>query len=243
MSNQKTGFVELFPGTAGLLTVREDIASFTLGNKVFTVPATSDTLAGLTTSQSFTAVANQLTTTTVGTVTTTSTTAVAEHGDGTDHTTVLTMTNFAIGTIADNAALGIGAKFYTFPSGTILVEWISMVGGVTGAVSVTAQTPEVGIGSVIASGAVAVLSGTATFEDYIDGNASGGTNGATTAPDIAGTVFYKFSRNNLNYIIKTSGGAARDVFLNMAATWADVTAAGAGTYTGTIVIKWKIIGA
>jgi hypothetical protein len=168
-------------------------------------------------------------------------TVAEEHGDGVWHITKLTLTAFAVGTIADNASLGFGAKFYTFPAGTILVPEISMVGSLTGAVSVTAQAPECGIGSVIASGAVSVLSGTATFEDYIDGNASGGTNGATTAPDIAGTTFYKMSRNDLSYIIKTSGGAARDLFFNVAKAWSDVTATGALTYTGTIVIRWAVI--
>jgi len=176
-----------------------------------------------------------------GTVTTPSTTAVLEYGDGIDHITKLTMTSFALGTCPDNASLATGNKFYTFPAGTILVTDISWVGSLLATVSVKTATPEFGIGSTIGLGAVSVLSGTSTFEDYMDGNTSGGTNGATVAPDINGTTFYKMSRNDLNYIIKTSGGATHDLFLNVAAAWSDVTAAGTIAATGVITINWREI--
>jgi hypothetical protein len=182
-------------------------------------------------------------TTGVGTVTTAATTTAAEYGDGArSHLTALTMTNFAVGTSADNAALAIGAKFYTWPTGKdILVEWASIDGGVTAAISVTTDTPEVGIGTVIASGANATLT-TATWENIVDGGASGsGVDAAAVAPDVAGTAFRKKSLTTVTPIIKASGGAARDLFLNVAATWADVTAAGAVTFTGTIILKWTVL--
>lgn len=178
---------------------------------------------------------------TPGTVTTASTTAVQEYGNGVDHVTKLTMTAFAMGTVPDNASLGIGAKFYSFPAGDIMVQEATWVGSILGTVSVLTATPEFGIGSVIASGAVSVLSGTATFEDYMDGNASGGTNGTTVAPDINGTSFYKVGRNSLGYVIKASGGASHDMFLNAAAAWADVAAAGTLSATGVITLKWRKI--
>lgn len=174
---------------------------------------------------------------TVGTVTTTATTAVEEYGSGIDHFTKLTMTAFSLGNTADNAALGIGAKFYTFPAGTILVTQATLVGSLTANISVKTDTPEIGIGTVVASGAVSVLSGTATFEDIIDGNVSG-TGGDTVAPDVNGTTFYKSSSFTSNVLIKTTGGKSRDLFLNAAATWADVTAAGALTFTGVVTLKW-----
>jgi len=174
----------------------------------------------------------------VGTVTTAATTVAQEHGDGVSHVTKLTMTSFAVGTNADNASLGIGAKFYTFPAGAILVEDATMVGGLTAAISVTTDTPEVGIGTAIASGAVSVLSGTATFEDIINGNVSG-DGGDTVAPDVAGTTFYKNSSFTAPVLIKTSGGKSHDLFLNVADGWADVTAAGDVTFTGVITLKWR----
>ncbi len=131
------------------------------------------------------------------------------------------------------------ALFYTFPSGTILVPEITLVGGFTGAVSVTAQTPEVGIGSVVGSGASATLS--TTMEDYMDGGATGGIGGDSTAPDIAGTTMYKSSAITNPVVVKTASGKARTLYLNVAATWADVTAAGAMTFTGVITIRWRKI--
>jgi hypothetical protein len=187
---------------------------------------------------------NQLATNTnVGTVTTVATTAVQEIGGAKNHTTILTMTAFAIGNSGDNASLGIGAKFYTWPTGVdVLVTEASIDGGVTCAISVTTDTPEVGIGSVIASGAIATLT-TGTFENLVDGGASGSSvDAATVAPDVAGTVFRKKNLTTVTPIIKASGGAARDLFLNVADGWADVTAAGACTFTGTITLNWQIIG-
>jgi hypothetical protein len=173
-----------------------------------------------------------------GTVTTSATTVASETGNGIAHVTQLTLTSFAVGTSGDNASLGIGAKFYTLPAGTIEIIAATMVGGLTAAISNTAQTPEVGIGTVIASGAVSVLSGTATFEDVIDGNTST-TGGDTVAPDVAGTAFYKGGGARLPVLIKTTGGKSHDLFLNVAVAWADVTAAGAVTFTGVITLVWR----
>lgn len=189
---------------------------------------------------STTASAN-LTATNVGTVTTASTTVAEEHGDGVDHLTKLTLTNFAIGTSGDAAALAIGAKFYTWPVGAaILCDAVTISGGITAAISVTTDTPEVGIGSVIGSGVVATLS--TTMENYVDGGAAGGTGDAdTVAPDVAGTAFYKTNLSTVRPIIQPTGGLSRDLFLNVAATWANVTAAGAVTFTGVITLKWRKI--
>lgn len=134
------------------------------------------------------------------------------------------------------------AKFYTWPTGlNILVEWAAISGGITAAISVTTDTPEVGIGTVVASGANATLT-TATWENLIDGGASGSSvDAAAVAPDVAGTVFHKKSLTTVTPIIKASGGAARDLFLNVADGWADVTAAGAVTFTGKIILKWQVL--
>jgi hypothetical protein len=156
-----------------------------------------------------------------------------------DFVSRLTLTNFAVGTIADNAALAFGAKFFTLPAGAILVESVSIVGALTGAVSVTAQTPEVAIGSTVGTGASATTSG--TMEDYIDGGAAGGIGGDSTAPDIAGGTFYKSALFTNPVLVKTSGGKSHDMFLNVAATWADVAATGAMTFTGVITVRWRKI--
>jgi len=185
---------------------------------------------------------------TVGAVTTAATTVAVEAGDASDHVTKLTMTEFAVGTGGDNAALGIGAKFYTLPAGTILIKKATLVGALTFDADVTTGSPEVGIGTVIASGAVSVLSGTATFEDVMDGNASGGAGGDTTG-NLAGTTIYKSSDSTTRdgVMIKATGGKAHDLFLNVAVTWPNVDLVGppvytgAVTFTGTIVLEWAKI--
>lgn len=180
-----------------------------------------------------------LTTTNVGTVTTGATTAVEEHGDGVEHITKLTMTAFVVGTGANNASLGIGAKFYTFPAGAIAVKEVSLVGAFTNAASVKTNTPQVGIGTVIASGVVSVLSGTATFQDLMDGGAAGFIGGDTIAPDLNGTTMYKGSLGSaMPVMIKTSGGKSHDAFLNLAVAWS-ANANGSVTFTGVITIRWR----
>jgi hypothetical protein len=175
-----------------------------------------------------------------GTVTTTATTAVEERGDDVYHYTKLTMTAFAVGTSGDNAALALGAKFYTFPAGAIMVESASIAGGITAAISVTTDTPEVGIGTVIGSGANATLS--TTTENVVDGGAAGGTGDSDlVAPDVAGTAFYKANLSTVRLMIQPSAGLAHDLFLNVADTWADVAAAGAVTFTGVISLVWRKI--
>ncbi len=133
-----------------------------------------------------------------------------EYGNGVDRLTVLTLTSFAVGTSGDNANLALGAKIYTWPTGVnILVEWAAISGGLTAAISVTTDTPEVGIGTVVATGAAATLT-TATWENIIDGGASGsGIDAAAVAPDVAGTVFHKKSLTTVTPLMKPNSVASR----------------------------------
>lgn len=152
------------------------------------------------------------------------------------------MTAFAVGTSGDNENLALGAKFYTFPAGDIVVKDMVIFGKFTAAISVTTDTPEYGIGSTIGTGAVAVLS--TTMEDYIDGGAAGGVIGGTAIlPNVAGDTFVlkgMLAASNAGGIwVKTSGGLSHDLFLNVADGWANVTAPGAVTFTGTITFNWR----
>jgi hypothetical protein len=229
--------IEYFPQFQNVLGVETSTGKLAVGNKLMTFPATDATIARTDAAQAFTGL--QTNATGAGTVTTSATTTAAEYGDGVNHVTKLTMTAFAMGNSGDNAALGIGAKFYTFPAGSILVESATIVGGVTAAISVTTDTPEVGIGTTVGTGVVSVLS--TTMEDIIDGGAAGLTGGDAVAPDVAGAAFYKGNTFTTGILIKTSGGKARDLFLNAAVTWADVTAVGAVTFTGVITLKWRLV--
>jgi hypothetical protein len=167
---------------------------------------------------------------------TTSTTTVASEKVlmGGIRQTRLTLTAFSLGNGGDAAALGIGAKVYTFPTGNHMILDSMAFGTFTPAVLYT-NVLDAGIGTVVAAGVVSVLGGTATFENFIGGTASaalsptGGAWAATTNSVIA-------SGGNPHFLVTTAG--VHDIFLNAAGTWTDVAAAGAVTFTGTIVINW-----
>lgn len=159
------------------------------------------------------------------------TVTVEEYGDGRDVTTILTLTNFIVGALAGAAAsLGIGNKVCSFPAGVHVfqVSYINLGFTCAG----TSKTPKVGLGSVIASGAVAVLSGTATFMDYLT---------QQTATDSAGTAapFGPLAPTAGAFagIALNTAALIKDIFLNAAVAWAaDNT--GNLTATGTIVLRW-----
>ncbi len=164
-----------------------------------------------------------------------------EWGNASEHTTVLTLADFAVGTSGDAAALAIGALLYTFPAGDILVDSVQFQDlGITAAISVTTDTPEVGLGTTQASGANATLGAVAaTAEDLSEG-------GDTTniAPDVAGTATINSSKrptpasgDDGPKLIKAA--SAHTVYFNVAVTWANVAAAGAVTADGKVIINWK----
>jgi len=154
------------------------------------------------------------------------------YGDGKNIVTNLTLTNVSY-TIAGAADEAIGAFIYSFPSGTVsLFEVMSFNLSLQGGGTVDADTPDVGVGSVIATGAVAVLSGTATFEDYVTGQ---------TAADCSGTSVRAFTAATAGYgagISLNSPPTSKNVYLNIADGWA-----GADTVliSGSAVIKWTLM--
>lgn len=170
-------------------------------------------------------------TTPVGTVT------IVEYGDGRDITTVLTLTNFIVGALAGAAAaLGIGNIVYAFPAGQHL-ELVSALSSIALTAAGTAVATDTGLGSVIASGVISILSGTGTFEDRLTGQAintaAGG--GAAVSALTAATAGIGAG------ISLNVAASVKNVFLNSAGTWnADNT--GDLTATGTIVLKWTKMG-
>lgn len=150
----------------------------------------------------------------------------AESGEGDYHKTVLTV-DTAFGAIAGGADLGLGKLVYTLPAGEIIVEAAYMsiaLDEVDG--NITADTPEVGLGSVVASGVVAVLSGTGTFEDTLTGKAAADCNGTPTVLTVADQV----------RVIAAAG--AKTIYLNIADTWA-ASGETACPVAGTIVLIWR----
>lgn len=150
------------------------------------------------------------------------------YGDGRNMVTVLTLTNVSY-TVAAAANEAIGNLIYTFPAGAHIHEVMNMSVALQGGGTVDADTPVIGIGSVEATGAVAVLNGTATFMDYIT---------EQTAADCGGTATTKMTAATAGYgtgISLNESGDAKTVYLNIADGWA-----GADTVlaSGTVVIKW-----
>lgn len=161
----------------------------------------------------------------------TNVTASHQSGDGVRYVTTLTLTNVSY-TIAGAANEAVGALIYTFPAGVHAHTVTNMDIALQGGGTVDADTPDIGVGSVIATGAVAVLGGTPTFEDYITGQ---------TAADCSGTATEKMTAATAGYgtgISLNESGDAKTMHLNIADGWA-----GADTLlaSGTITFEWTII--
>jgi hypothetical protein len=158
-------------------------------------------------------------------------TELAEYGDGNQMNSVIEFTDLVIGTPTAGGNKGMGVKIYTFPEDTMHLCIVSSISVGLTVGGVTTDTPDMGLGSVIATGTVAVLSGTATFEDYITGQ---------TASDCAGTTVIKALGATAGIgtgIALNQVGDVKDVFLNVADGWnAGVT--GDLTATGRIVLSW-----
>ena len=159
------------------------------------------------------------------------TVTVAEYGDGMDMTTVLTLTNFIVGGTFAAAAKAVGNIVASFPAGAhvckIAYQSISLK------VAGTAVAADLGLGSVIGSGANATLQAVgATSEDYLTGQT---TTTSTTGGTAVAALLDVSAAINLNV-----AASVKDVFLNAAGTW-NANNTGNLTATGTIVLKWTKI--
>lgn len=157
-----------------------------------------------------------------------------EYGDGYNHLSVLTVSQVDALTLGDNAALADGYLLYTFPAGAVVVDYAYMSMAITaGSSDLQADTPDVGLGTVIASGAVATLDGTGTFEDIITGQTADDCNGTAevkTALPTAGTPFI------------IASGDAHTLHFNAACTWSDDEQADlTADIAGTVVVAWRFL--
>lgn len=176
----------------------------------------------------------QKTSTEVGTVDAATTITVVEEGISNKHKTVLTLTDFAVGSATGAAALCFGALMYTLPAGAAVIEAVYMSVALTGTVTIVADTPEIGIGSVLGAGVQATIGAAgATMEDYWEGSASAAIDGTT--PEVGTKVA---TAGALTGIAINEAASAKTLYLNVADTWAGI---GDVTGTGTIVIDWVSI--
>lgn len=152
-----------------------------------------------------------------------------EYGSSHTHCTVLSLSGATLPAIAGGANLGVGRLLYTFPAGAIRVTSSQINVSITQTQgNINADTPDVGLGTTIASGAVALLSGTAAFENILTGQ---------TAADCNGTATLKTVDTSL--VIESSG--AHTVYLNVADGWAASGDTGA-RLNGTVTLHWQYIG-
>ena len=148
-------------------------------------------------------------------------------GDKGQYHTRITV-NSAFPDIAGGANLAVGKKMFDYPAGEIFVERSSYALALNETQdNVVADTPDLGIGTTIASGVVAVLGGTAAFENIITGQ---------TMADCNGTV--KTASVDTPLVIATAD--SHSVFLNVADGWAASGDDGL-LVSGTVDIFWQRI--
>ena len=127
------------------------------------------------------------------------------------------------------ASLGFGILLATLPKGNLIVHHVSldMIYALDGA---GAATMDMGVGTVIATGAVSVLGGTGTFEDCMNGTSATITNGTAN-------VTYTFGALG-ETDQKDGASTAKSLYLNMASAWAGITQV--LTYRGTVTVTWSL---
>lgn len=150
-----------------------------------------------------------------------------EYGDKYNHTTVLTVQS-VFPAIAGGASLAVGKLVYTLPAGACVVGPARLKVSINGAAAIQADTPDIGLGTTIASGAVAVLGGTAAFENILTGQ---------TMTDCDGTVTDAIVTTEL--AITAAGD--HTIYLNVADGWAAGGDAAADV-NAVITIPWRYQG-
>ena len=159
-----------------------------------------------------------------------------EYGDGYHHVTVLTLTDFIIGATNGAVTLAIGNIIYELPAAGVQVISVMEYNIALTVGTVQSDTPEIGIGSAIGTGATATLDN-GTMEDYILSNAWGTTlDGA--AAEVLGPVAP--GAGVFTGIALNKTGDEKSIYLNAADTWT-VSITGNLTATGTIKIVWTTI--
>ena len=164
----------------------------------------------------------------------TGTTAV-EYGDGFNHVTVLTMAG-TLPDITGDTNQSVGLLIYTLPAGVCRVKAIHMDVAITQSEgNIDNDTPKVGIGSLIAATAVAVLNGTTEFDDYVVEQEATNANGTKTD---------KTEDTSPAGLKLIEDGSVKTIFFNAADSWGDAAGGDTGaTLSGTVTIEWTFVGA
>lgn len=163
-----------------------------------------------------------------------------EYSDGRHVTTTLSFTDLVLGapTVGGNSAHGVLLHTLSTTAVSHVVKAIAVQVGLTVG-TVTTDTPDVGLGTVIATGAVATLDGTPAFEDIITGQ--------TWDKALDGTVDHfaflpggGIATEATVVPIINAAGSATAIYLNVASGWA-AGVTGNLTASGIVVIEYLIM--
>ena len=162
----------------------------------------------------------------IGTVAVGST--VVEYGNGIHHQSVITV-DTTLGDIPGGANLALGKLIYTFPSGALNVKATYMSMALTQSDgNITSDTPDIGIGTTLASGVQTALSAAgAGAENMLTGQAADDCNGTAEVIQLVTSL-----------IVAT--GDAHVVYFNVADDWA-ASGDDACGIAGAIIIEWTFL--
>lgn len=160
---------------------------------------------------------------TVATPATGTITAKEWGGDG-RYFTELTISSLTMITTT-NVSKADGKLIYTLPAGSCIVKSAAIAMAATSGATNAADTPVIGLGTTVASGAVNVLSGTAAFQNIMAGQA---------VADCAGAV--KLASVDTILAVATSGD--HTIYLNIADGWAGVDTV---AVSGKVIIEWVFL--
>ncbi len=158
--------------------------------------------------------------------------SATEFGTGVQHRTILTKDSPIVQAVVTGpTSLSFGSKIYDFPLGQI-----KCTGGTitfTIAAPTITITPEVGIGTIIGTGANATLAAVgATAEDVLDGTATSAITTAGTKEEYA----FAAEAGMLDGTV-----TAKDIFLNCAGAW--TVSENVTISSITIDLTWEFVGA
>jgi hypothetical protein len=146
----------------------------------------------------------------------------------------LTLTNVNTGTIAGAGAEDQGVLIYTLPAGDIQVHPTSIANialtNTDG--NIDADTPQIGVGTTVATGTDGSLNVGTEYEILNNGGGA-----AAVAPNITGTSIQLYSQTASGFIPSAS---AHTLYLNVAHTWAGAESTGV-VANGKIYLEFTIL--
>jgi len=154
--------------------------------------------------------------------------SVVEFGDGKNRTAVIDI-NTTLGAIAGGANLALGKLIYTLPAGALIIKSAYMSVAITQTQGfINADTPDIGLGTTIASGVQSLLSSTAAFENVLTGQTAANCTGTATVALVS------------NQILNVLSGGSHAVYLNLADGWA-ASGDAAALLVGSVTVQYQLV--